>query len=202
MKGSFKYSDYATFSLLIRESEISFILEALVEAAEEKLFDWSICEDEITSMQSILAASAAGSLPIRSVQQGTIPTDKSESELLDWLVHGESFFSKKYVILGFRHHGDSRKVHFEISKEEYMPFYDACKTIFDNYKKNDRYNEQIGYLDSCELVDRGTYLCGFSFRSKLFIVDDHILREFEVKASYDEVVGYWASNWHGKGERG
>ena len=120
-----------------------------------------------------------------------IPTDKCESELLDWLIHGDSSFSKKYVVLHFmdRKDGDdgySGRVAFEIRRPKYMPFYDYCCTICSH-------SEPCGdnvYLEDCELIDRVSFLQRFNGLGH--VVDRKMLKRFKKDALDDETIGEWA----------
>lgn len=90
LEGSVKTSDFATLCLLVPESKVSDVFEAL-DGAKHKMFQWLICQEKVLDIEKIPTPLAH---PIRSID-GELPKDKTESELLDWLVHGESFFSKK-----------------------------------------------------------------------------------------------------------
>ena len=108
-----------TFCLLLpAELQASNILEALNNTENRQL----VCEEEIFDAQSI---SMDLVFPIWSIWK--IPEDKtSETELLDWLMHSDTVFSKKYVVLDFMDKKDGpddgytgKKV-FEITKKEHM----------------------------------------------------------------------------------
>ena len=126
---------------------------------------------------------------IRSI--GKIPEDKtSESELLDWLMHADLFFSKKYVILDFMdgkdgpHDGCTGKKIFEITKKEHMGFYDAARKL---YEKSEGDGDMV-YLQDCGIIDRGKSLRKFGAHSKE-VVTDELLASFEE----DALEGY--SDW-------
>lgn len=103
LEGSHKSSVYATLCLLVPESISSIVMKAL-EESESKMFDWSIVEDEVvTDIRNIPTALTH---PIHSLDDADLQqflksssSKKSETELLDWLIHGESFFRKKYVVI-------------------------------------------------------------------------------------------------------
>jgi hypothetical protein len=183
LQGSIKSSDYATFSLLVPESQVSDILEALGKT-KNRQFQWTVCEEEIYDVQNIPTDLA---YPIRSI--GKIPEDKtSESELLDWLVHGDSFFSKKYVILDFMDEKDGgdgytgKKV-FEITKKEHMGFCDAAIKLYEN-------SDGYLYLQNVDIIDRGQYLRKFGGRKEA--VTDELLAQFEEDAR--EGAPSWADD--------
>ena len=185
LKGSYKYSDYSTFSLLVPEQDVSMLLETL-EKAKHRLFDWSICEEEIKTVEAICMASSLGVLPIRSIEKESLPTEKSESEFLDWLVHGDSFFSEKYVMWEYVEGTDNvRKYMFEIRKEAHLKrFYDACKIIC---KASDYTGRRSHRLTDCKLFDRGNFLCEIAVKPcetslgvyEEIVVSDELLEFFE-----------------------
>jgi len=52
LKGSIDSSDYATFCLLVPDSQASDILEALSNT-KNRQFQWEVCEEEIFDAQAI-----------------------------------------------------------------------------------------------------------------------------------------------------
>ena len=165
LEGSSKISDYAKLCLLVPESKISDILKMLVES-KDKMFDWTIVEDEVIT--DIRNLPTAFSHPIRSLREyEELPKDKTETELLNWLIHGESFFSKKYAIVTFckryyDYHGVRNDfngdVVFEVTKEDLEePFFDAIGAIFQANRIGRDYGNT--YLDALKFLDHSQYLC-------------------------------------------
>lgn len=81
---------------------------------------------------------------------------------MDWLIHGESFFSKKYVIMKFVHPKDgydrgSGEFAHEVRKEEHM------KKLVDALDKIEKFSENIGwaYFEGYRVIDCGLYLREF-----------------------------------------
>lgn len=189
LKGSSRSSDYATFCLLVPESQASNILKALSDTGNRQ-FQWEVCEEEIFDAQSIPMDLA---FPIRSI--GKIPEDRtSETELIDWLIHGDAFFSKKYVVLDFMdgkdgpYDGYTEKKVFEITKKEHMGFYDAALEICDNSECD---GDSI-YLQGCDIMDRGQYLREYGGKGAQ-VVTDELLAEFEEDAREGDSA--WADNY-------
>ena len=187
LKGSSKSSDYATFCLLVPESQASDILEAL-SSTKNRQFQWEVCEDEIFDVQSIPMDLA---YPIRSI--GKIPEDKtSESELLDWLMHGDSVFSKKYVILDFMDGKDGpdgdytgKKV-FEVTKKEHMGFCDAAREIY----RNSGEDGDSVYLQNFDIIDRGQFVREYGTNNKETVTDE-LLEEFREAAREGDPEWAW-----------
>ena len=108
-----------------------------------------------------------------------------ESEILDWLIHGEDYFSVKYVVLEFVHQeGDytsdirdytSDKILFQITKQEHSNFYAYAKSLSKICNEVDWV-----YLGICDLIDseRASFLkhfmkeCGDKLR--VVTVDENI----------------------------
>lgn len=202
LEGTLKSSDYAKFHLLVPENSVEELAEALSKA-ESSLYVWTIGDEEITDIQNIPSNFAH---PIRSI--GEIPKDKSESELLDWLIHGESFFSKKYAILKFvdGKSGDespySGNVAYEIeNSEHFKKFVKALEEIFD-FSEEERYDrgEEV-YLDRYYIIDRGQYLGRHDFSDRR-VVDDATVEAFEAMAKkrdplcmHDYELNQWQIKW-------
>lgn len=178
LEGTLEISDYATFHLLVPENSIEDLAEALSKA-ESSLYVWTIGDEEITDIQNIPSNLAH---PIRSI--GEIPKDKSESELLDWLIHGESFVPKKYVILTFVDGEDgeySGDVAYEIgNSEHFKKFVKALKEIFD-FCEEYEYDSMRTYLTGYNIIDRGQYRSRRDFRG-YNVVNDFIVEAFEEMA--------------------
>ena len=190
---------YGYLNLLVPSDDVRELFEALTNA-ECRCFQWSIDEDEtITDIRHIPSSFA---LPVRTLPD-TYPKDKTEGELLDLVIHGESYFSKKYVILSFMCEAhnwydtviemEMGKAVFEISKKEYLPFYEYCKKLYDHSKRD----PEVAYLDGCDLVDEATYQmkelsCN---HCTSYIVDDELMGRFK-KYSEDKDIGDWANNYY------
>ena len=164
LEGASKISDYAKLCLLVPESKISDILKLLVES-KDKMFDWTIVEDEvITDIRNLPPVFGH---PIRSLREHEeLPKDKTETELLNWLIHGESFYSNKYAIVTFcdRDKDFNGNVVFEVTKEDLEePFVDAIWEICSN---NCEFEVPRGntYLKDLKFLDRSQYLCYCSVR--------------------------------------
>ena len=134
-EGSLSFSDYGHFCLLVLEPQAQVVLTPL-EGSSGKLFSWSISDETIRDVQNI--PTAFGHL-IRTTNSDDILAEASVSELLDWLVHGDSFFSKRYVLISILD-GTRRRyeewsdrggdIAFEISEEKHLtPFLEAAKVI-------------------------------------------------------------------------
>jgi len=187
LKGSVDFSEYLTISLIVPQSQASFIFQALKRVQNQ--YQWSICEDEITNVENILGLFDVA-FPIRTIQYEDIPTNRSESELLDWLIHGESYFAKKYVVFkcskgSYRFDSTHERI-FEITKKEHLKFTDVCKNIYYTYneyideREIDRYDDDTINIESCEIYDRGTFLRDFADNwREPEIVNDEKLRKFE-----------------------
>jgi len=196
--GSMNCSDYAQTSFLVPSERIEELCEAL-QNAEPSFYNWTIDEDTIlTDVQNTPAS--LGPL-VRSFDK--IPTDKSESELLDWLVHGDDYFSYKYVVLTFRLYdlvdncyvdpSPLKRVAFEINRKEYYtPFVGFCNGIFDHDcgALDDPYRSSPSWsVDDYQTIDRGEFLKEFGGQGH--VVDDDLLELFEQDLS-EEGNEYWA----------
>jgi hypothetical protein len=152
------------------------------------MFQWSICDEAVLDVEKIPTPLAH---PIRSID-GELPKAKSESEILEWLIHGESYFSKQYVVLNFMDGKDwpdggyTRKVGFEINRKEHISFYEEAMKIYENSEEDG----DMVYLQGIELLDRGQFLRGFGDR-RYYVVDDDMLKSFR-EAAVSEDVGEWA----------
>jgi hypothetical protein len=103
-------------------------------------------------------------------------------------VHGDSFFSKKYVILDFMDEegeggGYTGKKVFEITKKEHMGFCDAAIKLYEN-------SDGYLYLQNVDIIDRGQYLRKFGGRKEA--VTDELLAQFEEDAR--EGAPSWADD--------
>lgn len=170
LEGNMRASDYASLCLLVPEAVVEELAEALRKARSGQ-FVWTIGEDEITDIQNIPAQIAH---PIRSI--GEIPSDKTdESELLDWLIHGESYFSKKYVVLSF--HSGCRKNRvevYEITKKEHLQKFTVAVNTISN-KSHEEYIQIVNWY----VINRGTYLLKFHDEVACKVVDDDLVECFE-----------------------
>ena len=175
---------YILYYILARspnaEHRVADIAEALHNATNS-LYVWNIRDEEITDIQNIPPSFAH---PIRSI--GKIPSDKSESELLDWLIHGESFFSKKYAILTLvdvefpRRHGNKWDEAFEIREKEHLK---RVVDALDEIRIHSYNSENARYLIEYDVIDRGQYLRRFN---SCHVVDDDVVGTFEEKANLRE----------------
>ena len=190
LEGSMEFSDFATFCLLVPESKISDVLKALQDS-KEKMFDWTIVEDEvITDIRNIPAELTH---PIRSLgENDEMPQGKTETQLLNWLIHGESFFVKKYVIVTFSGHRWNRDAMFDVSTEDLeKPFYDAINKIYEE-SQNVRFGVK---LSAIKFIDRGQYLYEYAFgRQKrcVHIVDEEFIKSLQEWLADEKYVSLWA----------
>jgi hypothetical protein len=171
---------------LVPESKISDVCDAL-NAASFKQFDWSISHDDPIQDIQIIPSSLAH--PIRSCIE-TLPSGKTETELLDFMIHGESFFTKQYVVLDFvdGKRGYTGKAAFEITKKEHLdPFVKAIDKIMESSGPDG----DMPYLDYCTCVDRGEFLSRYAAVSEHHVVDNAQLQQFQEDAESDD-VGEWA----------
>jgi len=184
--GSMNCSDYAQTSFLVPSERIEELCKAL-QNAEKSLYNWTIDEDTVlTDVQNTPASLAP---LVRSFDE--IPTDnKSESELLDWLVHGDDYFSYKYVVLTFRLYdlvdncyvdpSPLKRVAFEINRKEYYkPFLDSCETIHAFYSgglDDPEHSSQLWCVDEYDTLDRGEFLKEFGGQGH--IVDENLFELF------------------------
>ncbi len=200
LEGNMKTSDYASLCLLVPEAVAEELAEALRKARSGGQFVWTIGDDEITDIQNIPAQIAH---PIRSI--GEIPSDKTESELLDWLMHGESYFSKKYVIVSCGNQSSNTEFNqvYEITEKEHLKkFTDALEDLLSTAEENGFkvFDGSDMYLNGWYVIDRGNYLlkfhegaCNvvnddlvecFEFMAKKWYIDDDLLRR--MKSIWDE----------------
>ena len=103
---------------------------------------------------------------------------------MDWLIHGESFVPKKYVILTFvdgkdGDDGYSGDVAYEIGNSEHFKiFFKALEEIFSFCEGDD--GESV-YLANYYTIDRGQYRSRRDF-VKHEVVDDATVEAFEEMA--------------------
>lgn len=177
LEGALKASDYATTTLLVPDDTVEDLLNAL-RGAEASLFVWTVGDEEITDIQNIPNKFAH---PIRSI--GEIPKGKAESELLDWLIHGDSFFSKKYVILKVKSGSRSdcsycEEYALEVRKKDHLDrVAGAWNTIWDLFLYYD--DDENDHLDDVSVIDRGQYLRKFD---GCVVVDEDLVGKFEKMA--------------------
>ena len=197
--GEAKKCKYGSMNLLVPSDDVTKLLEALTNA-DCGYFEWSIDEDETITDIRYIPSSVA--LPVRTLPD-TYPKDKTEGELLDLVIHGESYFSKKYVILSFMCEAhnwydtviemEMGKAVFEISKKEYLPFYEYCKKLYDHSKRD----PEVAYLDGCDLVDEATYQMKElpSNNCTNCLVDNDLMGRFKAH-SEDKYIGEWADDYY------
>lgn len=80
---------------LLVPSDVAWpILEALKDGAKgDNFFDWSIEEDTVIRDIKTIPSSLALSIRTSVGKEEVIPRNQTETELLDWLIHGDSHFS-------------------------------------------------------------------------------------------------------------
>ena len=209
LEGSMKCSDFATFCLLVPESKISDVLKGLQDS-KSRMFDWTIVEDEvITDIRNIPAELTH---PIRSLsEKDQLPKNKTETQLLNWLIHGESFYMKKYAIVTFldpifpRNNGD---VVFEVSTEDLeKPFHDAIRKIYE--KNRDQVRKENSKLNGFRFIDRERYLreygnshCERTSRCRPYafdrkkpcvhVVDEALIESLQEWLANENFVSKWA----------
>ena len=106
-----------------------------------------------------------------------------ESEILDWLIHGEDYFSVKYVVLYFVDEQDGEdgytaKVPFEITKKEHLVFFEYAKSLCSICDSG------LVYLSGCDLVDRPEFLKEYGESRR---VDEDFLASVEEAVDDEDV---------------
>ena len=106
---------------------------------------------------------------------------------MDWLIHGESFFSKKYVILKVAHRRAEDSSYcaeyaLEVRKKEHLDrVIGAWESIGGSFSMA---NAEFDYLDDVCVIDRGQYLRKFDGCE---VVDEDLVGKFEKIAESDSI---------------
>ena len=191
LKGELESNEYARFCLLVKETDCPAILAAL-EGSKNKCFSWSVDEDQTVTDVQVIPTSLAH--PIRTI--GKIPkAAKTECELLDWLIHGESYVPKKYIVLEFMDgmlgpdDGNRRAVPFEVRQENHYARFLAAswKLCVDSEADGD-----LVYLSGVRELDRAMYLHEFGTSTTPRVVDDELVTVYEYDAAEEDP--WWAHN--------
>ena len=117
-----------------------------------------------------------------------------EAELLEWLIHGEEFWSTKYVVLSFfdERTGITARVPFEISQMDHAIFFEYAKSLCNIGRDED----EIGLvLQDYDWLDRRALVEEFGETPRgLTKVNENFLND--VKKAIDNEDAKWAENWY------
>jgi len=198
LKGSALSSEYDAFCLLVPDDQGEFLCNAL-QSSKHRQHEWILCDEDIPEAH-IPYIPADLAHPIRSIGE-SIPNSSrytNESDLLDWLIHGESFFAKQYVVFefedscccGYDDDDDAQlsqqRVVFEVVDEKHLvPFLEASEIVCDK-----SWNPP---LTGPNLIDRGAFLHEFGGKIRPFVVSDKVLKDFEEGGRIEDLFDFY--NW-------
>jgi hypothetical protein len=126
----------------------------------------------------------------------TIPQDKTETELLNFLLTRDSLFPTKYMILKIMDGKDgiaeSRMETIEIKEQKYTEIYDfACAMLEKSYYDGG----DSRYLSEAELWERPDFLTKYSGNhSETETATDELLELYRSLAKHEDGDIYWHFN--------
>lgn len=194
VKGIYKNAVFASVCLLVPESLAPRVLDALKEAPG-RLHDWTMSDDE--SLDDISGFPKSLAYLVCSSINGDLPSEKSESELLGWLIHGDSGFQAKYLVLEWYDPKDGPddgycgKVAFAIEDEKYL---EEVETLASDLVSICPPDGDLTGLVNSEILDLGKFKREFG-EEKATVLDDDWMKEF--RRAVEEEDTEWA--WENRG---
>lgn len=192
LEGRSTISDYDSFCLLVPQSRSHDILEAL-QAATNPCHEWELADQDISA--ELVPSIPAGCAHLLETIPETVPQDKCEGDLLNWLVSGGTLFEKQYLVLRFvdgkdGDDGYGGKIVIEIYKEQHLQLVKLAQDIAaSSYEDGDSV-----FLDCVSTWDRATFLSKYCGKEADMISNGDMVKDFKELLqkkddNYQEILG-------------